>query len=193
MPPSLNKENPIVPTLPESVTHIYARQHNTKGLAPSFLGPFPVISRPSRSTIEIQVGLNAQGIPRKEIRHISDIKVAYLREDATIAERPKRGRPRKQSPPEQTPTPSSNPSTAETDTSTDQNNNAKSTEEETRNLSQVAAINLDPGNSNFVTTSAEPFRNSITGPPPRLGFPLPKTWSASSYDLDIINRSISGS
>ena len=74
---------------------MYVKQHNVKGLAPRYLGPFPVTSRPSRSTIVIKVGLDAKGLDRLELRHISDIKVAYLRNDANIAERPKRGRPPK--------------------------------------------------------------------------------------------------
>ena len=57
-----------------------------------------MISRPSRSTIEIKVGLNKDGSKRVELRHISDIKVAYLRQDAVIATRPKRGRPPKANP-----------------------------------------------------------------------------------------------
>ena len=118
MPPSINKPNPIINTLPDSITHVYARQHNIKGLSQKYLGPFPVTNRPTRSTIEIKIGLKADGTERKEIRHISDIKVAYLREDAKLAERPKQGRPPK-TPTTQSETSSSNASSKQIATSAD--------------------------------------------------------------------------
>ena len=93
VPPAVNTKNTKIETLPDSVSHIYARQHNVKGLSEKYLGPLPVLSRPNRSTIEVKVGLNKDGSQRREIRHISDVKVAHLRDGATIAERPKRGRP----------------------------------------------------------------------------------------------------
>ena len=95
VPTNLNRPNPKVPPLPTNVTHVYVRRHDGKGLASKFIGPFPVTSHPSRSTIEIKVGLNKDGSDRLEKRHVSDIKIAYLRDDATIATRPKRGRPMK--------------------------------------------------------------------------------------------------
>ena len=95
MPPSINKQNPPVTTLPQNISHVYVKQHNIKGLASKYLGAFPITSRISNSQIEIKVGLNAQGQDRLEIRHISDLKAAYLRDDAEIAVRPRRGRPKK--------------------------------------------------------------------------------------------------
>ena len=93
VPPSLNRANPTVPTLPDTVSHVYAKQHNLKGLDPKYKGPFPVTDRPSRSLIEIKVVLNKMGADRLERRHISDLKIGYLREGAGVATRPKRGRP----------------------------------------------------------------------------------------------------
>ena len=116
-PPSLNRPNPKVPTLPDSVTHVYVRQHNTKGLAPRYVGPFPVTNRPSRSTIEIKIGLTKAGADRIELRHISDVKIAYLREDAVVAERAKRGRPPKAAPPPDTSLPDLSLETTPPDTS----------------------------------------------------------------------------
>ena len=95
IPTTYNTKNPPVPELPQNISHVYTRQHDVKGLGARYAGPFPVISKPSRTTIEIKVGTNKDGSDRREIRHLSDIKIAYLREDAAVAERPKRGRPPK--------------------------------------------------------------------------------------------------
>ena len=86
MPPSINKPNPIVAPLPDAVSHVYVRQHNTKGLDAPYMGPFKVTNQPTRSTIQIKSGLDAKGFDRLELRHVSDVKVANLREDAAIAE-----------------------------------------------------------------------------------------------------------
>ena len=162
VPPSLNRANPKVETLPESVTHVYARQHNIKGLTPSYLGPFPVVSRPSRSTIEIKVGLNKDKSDRLEIRHISDVKVAHLKEDAVIAERPKRGRP--PSKPESTPpkeeaveSPESAPDTT------------------------VPKYNLRPRRNKVATID-------FSVPPP--GNRVHNMWTATQADISAINEAI---
>ena len=56
-PTSTNVQEKVDPP-GEKVTHVYTKQHNKKGLDSSFKGPFEIISRPSRSTIEIKVGVN---------------------------------------------------------------------------------------------------------------------------------------
>ena len=63
--------------LPDNFTHVYVRQHKTTGLQAPFEGPFRVESRPSQSTVKIEVGFFKNGEPRYEIRHINDIKVAH--------------------------------------------------------------------------------------------------------------------
>ena len=167
VPTTLNTTNPHVDTLPDSVTHVYVRQYDTRGLSSKFVGPFPVTSRPSRSTIEIKVGTNKNGTNRLEIRHISDVKVAYLRDDAVVATRPKRGRPPK-------PTPIPENSTTST-TQPDVNNNVAST-------SWVNSRNLDPNASTI----------DFSVPPPSLSAGNLKCWSASPADLEQINKSIIG-
>ena len=175
VPPSLNRPNPETKPLPDSVTHVYARQHNTKGLTPRYMGPFPVTSRPSRSTIEIKVGLNKDGSERKEIRHISDIKVAYLREDAEIATRPKRGRP-----PKPRPQPDVNPDPPSTLLNVNKPENS-------RNEPSFQSPNLDddPPFHGFGAAAID------------LSFPhkAPNSnaWSASKEELRKLNKSINRS
>ena len=188
VPTALNTSNPKVETLPSSVTHVYVRQHDIKGLSSKYVGPFPVTSRPSRSTIEIKVGTNKNLSDRLEIRHISDVKVAYLRDDAKIAERPKRGRPKKNPPPATTPpdTPSSIPASTERPPSQKENPHSYNLRARKPTSNNVASITLsqEAGYSNSL---------HCTGPPPLPGFPhKPFAWTASHQDLSLINQSISG-
>ena len=46
--------------LPEHITHVYTRQHQTTGLQPPYEGPFPVAERVSRSVVKIVVGRGRQ-------------------------------------------------------------------------------------------------------------------------------------
>ena len=171
VPPSLNKPNPTVPTLPDFVSHVYVRQHNVKGLSPKYLGPFPVTSRPSRSTIEIKVGVNKQGLERREIRHISDTKVAYLREDATIATRPKRGRPSK--------------NTSETVNTTSSN---VIVNKPATNNKMSPNLDNDPPFHGFGTQSSIDYAD-----PNKAGNLNDRAWSASPKEIQEINYQISRS
>ena len=77
----------------ESVTHVYVKRANPLSLMPKFEGPFEIYSRPTRSTIEIKIGVNKKDdSPRLLTVHWSSCKPAYLREDAKAASRPDRGR-----------------------------------------------------------------------------------------------------
>ena len=210
IPTSLNTSNKEVEELPHDVTHVYVKQYDVKGLASKFRGPFPVKSRPSRSTIEVKVGTYKSGAERLELRHISDIKVAHLREDAVIATRPKLGRPQKPRPPvqEESEPPPNNSAPVQEEVVPPKPkqtkrpkpvSNASGTGENKYNLRprsrEIAAINIDlsrpppgftKGNSTTRSTHADPHN----GPPPIPAFPQKKMWSASAQDLADINLSI---
>ena len=177
VPTAVNPQTEVE-TPPESVTHVYTRQHDVKGLQPKYCGPFLVLSRPSRSTLEIKVGLNKDGSFRKELRTWSDVKPAYLRENMSEASRPKRGRPSK-------PTSDSlSNSKSSVDASlpkSNQNNVGTNNSKSPNSNAAVAAIDFSvpppmerAGNSNAVATHAEP-----------------KAWSASQQDIEWLNKSIS--
>ena len=53
----------------DNITHVYVKVDDPRGLNPRFQGPFPVISRPSRSQVEVKVGSYADGRPRLSIFH----------------------------------------------------------------------------------------------------------------------------
>ena len=165
---------------PKNVTHVYVKQHNTRGLDTRYRGPFEVISQPSRSTLQIKTGLTKNGEIRSELRSWSDCKPAHLRDDAVVAERPKRGRPPK------TPEPSldvnPNTSTSVNNPSEPSANNQSETRKynlRPRKPAEVAAIDFtkpppNAGNLNNSTTSADP----------------PRPWSASEAEIKLINQSI---
>ena len=172
-------------TLSDKITHVYTRQHDVKGLGSRFAGPFPVLSKPSRSTVEIKVGTNRDGSNRVEIRHLSDIKTAYLREDATEASRPRRGRPRKPQEVDSLDWPELNDPSAASSSSTspNQNNDGNLRQSNSPNLQQWVAnfdFSIPPpltraGNSNSNSPDADPAKTP---------------WSATSSEIVELNRKI---
>ena len=66
VPTSINKPNPTVPDLPDNVSHVYARLYTGKGLSSKYLGPLPVISRPTRSTIQLNLNCEPVQISRNQ-------------------------------------------------------------------------------------------------------------------------------
>ena len=85
--------------IPAGVTHVYTRQHQTKGLDCPYEGPFRIAERLSRSTIKIEVGLFKNGEKRYEVRHLNDVRLAHPDSLAAPVHRPKLGRPTKRSAP----------------------------------------------------------------------------------------------
>ena len=180
-----------VPEPPESVTHVYTKQHSVTGLQPSYCGPFPVVSRPTRSTVQIKVGQFVNGEPKYELRSWRDLKIAHLAPDAQEASRPKRGRPSSKS----SPSPTSSPSEAAT------NEKVNKIEDQNKLDPNVAIADSNVGAKSRPTRSTRnpnpSYIDSITGPPPRLGFPSsPITltshtpWSASEAEIASLNRQI---
>ena len=91
---SIKPQTPVEPP-PKTVKHVYTKQHKTVGLQAPYCGPFPIVSRPSRSTVKIKVGVHKDNSPRFEVRHWRDLKICHLPTDAKEAQRPKLGRPAK--------------------------------------------------------------------------------------------------
>ena len=196
VPTSSNTQKEVDPPS-ETVTHVYARQHDTRGLQTRYLGPFSVISRPSRSTLEIKVGLNKDGSDRTELRAWSDCKAAHLREGVQEASKPKRGRPPKKtvesktlSQPEQLSPPENLSPQPEPPKAPNENSSSARPVRSTRNqapsyIASVAQVDFSRPPPPFMVPAA-------TGTPPFSGFHQP-AWSASASDLNIINQSIAGS
>ena len=74
-------------------TSVYVKAANPLSLCPKFDGPYPIVSRPSRSTIKVRIGSFANGQPRHLTLHWSSCKVANQRPGALLGSRPKLGRP----------------------------------------------------------------------------------------------------
>ena len=182
---------------PTNLTHVYAKQHDTKGLESRYRGPFRVMSRPTRTTVEIKVGENKDRTDRTEIRHFGDVKPAYLREDAVEAERPRRGRPPKAEVPIEDANP---PPPVSSDTSQQSN----------QNIAGQPSQNSNVGGNRPARSTRNPAPNYVdallhavdfSSPPP--GYPKagnlkvsstsadPTTmWTASPDELADINKSI---
>ena len=86
--------NPIDISFTDKATHVYVKNEDTTGLATKFLGPFLIVSRPSRTQVEVKVGVYANGEARTVIYHWSSCKIAHLRPGAEEGQRPQLGRPK---------------------------------------------------------------------------------------------------
>ena len=84
----------------DDATHVYIKVDNPLSLCPKFEGPYRIVSRPSRSTVEVKLGLFKNGTLRTQVVHWSLCKVAAMGETSQEAERPKLGRPARQPDPE---------------------------------------------------------------------------------------------
>ena len=85
--------NPIDISATEDAEFVYVKMHEPKhGLSPRFEGPFRVVSRPSRSQVQVRVGSFVDGRPRLSTFHWSSCKVAHVRPDTVEASRPNIGR-----------------------------------------------------------------------------------------------------
>ena len=90
--PTSSVPNPIDIAHTEKATHVYVKIEDPSGLQPRWEGPYPIESRPSRSTIIIRIGSFVDGKPRLQQYNWNTCKIAHLREDATEAQRPRLGR-----------------------------------------------------------------------------------------------------
>ena len=187
-----------LPELPPNITHVYTRQHKAVGLQTPYEGPFRVESRPSRSTVKIEVGIYKSGEKRFEIRHLNDVKIAHPESMAAPAQRSKLGRPSKSteaktvSGPGRLPPSSSAGNTNRLSDSLDP--------EPSQFFSPVAPTENKqvgtPGPSAHATstssdrssalTANEEFEGTITGPPPQPAFsrPIRTTRNPTPYYVD---------
>ena len=191
-----------VPEPPNNVTHVYTKQYNTTGLQAPYMGPFPVVSRPSRTQVKIQVGLDVRGHPRYELRNWKDLKIGHLRPDATDASRPKRGRPSANAgvPPLQAEVPpeDSTSSGSEAANSNEQDGGKVNKLSASPSHKPVEQIQIQCGRPQRSTRNPSPLYVDSIGPPPMPpflagnsnNFNHPKTWSASKEEMDQINNSI---
>ena len=84
-----------MPKETENAEFVYVEIDNPQNLGVKFAGPFPIISRPTNTTVTIRVGYTKEGLAREETHHWSRLRVAHLRPDAEPAVRPRLGRPRR--------------------------------------------------------------------------------------------------
>ena len=80
-----------MPVETKNATHVYIKLDKPDNLGQKFMGPFPIIDRPSNTTLTVRVGYTAQGEPRVETHHWSRVQVAHLRPDQQDFERVRLG------------------------------------------------------------------------------------------------------
>ena len=78
-----------------TASHVYLRLDNPLGLQTRYHGPFEINKRLGESTMEVRTGTFRSGEPRLEVHSWHNAKPANMAEGATVAERPKLGRPSK--------------------------------------------------------------------------------------------------
>ena len=88
-------KKPFMPTTTDNATHVYIKREQPKGLIQSYTGPYPIVDRPSHSTINVKMGTFKSGVPNIQLHHWSNAKPAQMREDTIEAEMTRRGRPQK--------------------------------------------------------------------------------------------------
>ena len=84
--------NPVDLTWTLKVKSVYVQMDGPHGLAPRWEGPYPIVSRPSRSQITVRIGSYVNGTPRLQTYNWNSVKVANEREGAQMGSRPKLGR-----------------------------------------------------------------------------------------------------
>ena len=180
----------------ETATHVYVKVDEPRGLSPRFEGPYAIVSRPSRSQIEVRVGSYANGSPRTLVVHWSSCKVAHVRKNFQPASRPNIGRRSRPDPP-----------TAQTLLNV--NNNDATSLSNSLNRSDSEPVAGDFQNNTPVVTEPAEIQTAISPPSvlhdsvvtsrPIRSTRNPKpsyidsmsAWQASPREIELINASIS--
>ena len=76
----------------EDASHVYIKVDNPKNLHPKWEGPYPVVDRPSRSQLTVEIGRFKDNTPRLQTYHWSSAKIAHMRDGAMVGQRPMLGR-----------------------------------------------------------------------------------------------------
>ena len=175
--------------LPDNITHVYTKQHQTTGLQSHFEGPFEIAERVSTSVVKLKVGTYKDNRIRYEYRHLNDIKPAHPKSLAAPMERPKLGRP--------TTSLSASPeSSASTEASTlppPSSSNRSPPPNSSNRL--TAPKNSTPSKQTSLPGLARENSNSHSRPVRTTRNPKPLyvdavCWSASSSDLVALNKAI---
>ena len=193
-PSNHSKKTVITKDLPENITHVYTRQHQTTGLDAPYEGPFPVASRVSRSVIKIIVGKFKSGEDRYEYRHLNDVKIAHPDSPAAVVQRPKLGRPAHhdgqtstdvsaQSPPS-LPKPVLDPPSFSPAVESKQSTAADAGVASSEDFNHETSIPMQPA-----PASVRPAR-STRNPNPRYVDAIQRPWSASTDEVRTLNQLI---
>ena len=91
--PTSTVVEPLDISFTEKATHVYVKVEDPGPLCPRFEGPFRIISRPTKSTVQVRLGSYVDGSPRLQVYSWASCKPAHMRPGDKEYERPKLGRP----------------------------------------------------------------------------------------------------
>ena len=111
-------EHKVMPGV-DQASHVYIKSADPQSLCPAFEGPYPVVDRPSYSTVTVRLSYKKDGSPHLQTYNWNRCKIAHLREGAEAAARPRPGRPSKAGVPHPSPSSSHASSPAESSESTE--------------------------------------------------------------------------
>ena len=90
--PTTSVSNPADLSQTERATHVYVKVAEPCGLSARFEGPYKIISRPSRSQVQVRVGSFADSTPRLLTFHWDSCKIAHMHDGAPEGSRKNLGR-----------------------------------------------------------------------------------------------------
>ena len=83
-----------MPAETKRATHVYIQVGHPTNLGIKWEGPFPIVDRPSETTLTVRVGYTVRGLPRLEVHHWNRVHIAHLRPEVEDANKRVLGRRR---------------------------------------------------------------------------------------------------
>ena len=74
------QEEYYMPESTQKATHVYVKLEKTSPLSPRYRGRYPIVSRPSKSTITVKEGTFISGLPKLATYNWETCKVAHMAE-----------------------------------------------------------------------------------------------------------------
>ena len=90
--PTSSTIQPLDISFTDKASHVYVKVEEPKGLSPKFEGPYPIVNRPTRTTVQVRLGSYVNGDPRLQTYNWRSMKIAHLRPNASEGSRPVLGR-----------------------------------------------------------------------------------------------------
>ena len=137
--PTSTVVDPIDLSATLNARHVYVKVDQPSGLQARFEGPYPIVSRPSRSTVSVRIGSYVNGSPRLQTYNWNLCKIAHLRENALEGSRPQLGRK-----PKTSSSSSDSSNSSSTQSSAPESSSTTSKQTSKKSLSETMSTNPHP-------------------------------------------------